>query len=149
MYFWELRACIYWHEFEKPKIILGRFMNKATFAFDKEGFFNNDALYMIPDANEFVVAILNSSSCWWFLRQTCTDLQNGYLQAFRENLFQIPIPKIEEKDQQPFVALVDQILELKKAGKDTQALENEIDTLVYRLYDLTDEEIAIVEGKGN
>ena len=36
---------------------------------------------------------------------------------------------------------------LKKAGKDTQALENEIDTLVYRLYDLTDEEIRIVEGK--
>ena len=60
---------------------------------------------------------------------------------------QIPIPKIKEKDQQPFVALVDQILELKKEGKDTQALENEIDRLVYRLYDLTAEEIAIVEGK--
>ncbi|MEJ7861271.1 MAG: TaqI-like C-terminal specificity domain-containing protein [Pyrinomonadaceae bacterium] len=140
-------AADYWHEFEKPKIILGRFMNKATFAFDKEGFFNNDALYMIPDANEFVVAILNSSSCWWFLHQTCTDLQNGYLQAFRENLFQIPIPKIEEKDQQPFVALVDRILELKKEGKETLDLENEIDKLIYRLYDLTDEEIAIVERK--
>jgi len=43
--------------------------------------------------------------------------------------------------------LVDQILKLKKEDRDTQALENEIDTLVYRLYDLTDEEIAIVEGK--
>jgi len=51
------------------------------------------------------------------------------------------------KAQQPFVALVDQILELKKAGKDTQALEDEIDEMVYRLYDLTDEEIAIVEGR--
>ncbi len=60
---------------------------------------------------------------------------------------QIPIKQIEEKDQQPFVALVDQILELKKAGKDTLSLENEIDRLVYRIYDLTDEEIAIVEGK--
>jgi hypothetical protein len=36
---------------------------------------------------------------------------------------------------------------LKKDGKDTQALENEIDALVYRLYDLTDEEIATVKGK--
>jgi type I restriction-modification system DNA methylase subunit len=140
-------AADYWQEFEKPKIILGRFMNKATFAFDKEGFFNNDALYMIPDADEFVVAILNSSISWWFLRQICTDLQNGYIQAFRENLFQIPIPKLKEKDQQPFAALVDQILELKKQGKDVQALEKEIDRLVYRLYGLTDEEIAIVEGK--
>ena len=63
------------------------------------------------------------------------------------HLEKLPIKKIEEKDQQPFVALVDQILELKKAGKDTQALEDEIDTLVYRLYDLTDDEIAIVEGR--
>ncbi len=38
-------------------------------------------------------------------------------------------------------------LKYKKEGKDTQALENQIDTLVYRLYDLTDEEIAIVESK--
>ena len=59
----------------------------------------------------------------------------------------LPIKKIEETDQQPFVALVDQILELKKEGKDTLSLENEIDEMVYRLYDLTDNEIAIVKGK--
>jgi len=53
----------------------------------------------------------------------------------------------EAESQQPFISLVDQILELKKAGKDTQALENEIDTLVYRLYDITPQEQAIIEGK--
>ncbi len=53
----------------------------------------------------------------------------------------------EAESQQPFISLVDQILKFKKEGKDTQALEDEIDTLVYRLYDLTDKEIAIVEGK--
>ncbi len=140
-------ASDYWQEFEKPKIILGRFMNKATFAFDKEGFFNNDALYMIPDANEFVVAILNSSVSWWFLTQICTDLQNGYIQAFRENLFEIPIPEITPEDQQPFIKLVDEILKKKKLGEETADLENKIDAMVYRLYDLTDEEIAIVEGR--
>jgi hypothetical protein len=140
-------ASDYWQEFEKPKIILGRFMNKATFAFDKEGFFNNDALYMIPDANEFVVAVLNSSVSWWFLTQICTDLQNGYIQAFRENLFEIPIPEITPEEQQPFIKLVDEILEKKKLGQETADLENKIDAMVYRLYDLTDEEIAIVEGK--
>ncbi len=86
----------------------------------------------------------------FFIKITALDLTEGAFTKFRTNqLAKLPIPKIEEKDQQPFVALVDQILELKKAGKDTQALEDEIDTLVYRLYDLTDEEIAIVEGKGD
>ncbi|MDQ3633896.1 MAG: hypothetical protein M3405_05210 [Acidobacteriota bacterium] len=41
---------------------------------------------------------------------------------------------------------VNEILEKKKLGQETEDLENKIDKLVYRLYDLTDEEIAIVEG---
>ena len=46
-------------------------------------------------------------------------------------------------------ALVDRILAAKKAdpAADTKELEAEIDALVYKLYGLTDDEIAIVEGK--
>ncbi len=147
-YFWELRSCIYWQEFEQPKIILGRFMNKPTFAFDKDNYFHNDALYMIAAANEFVVAVLNSSVSWWFLTQICTDLQNGYLQAFRENLFQIPIPAIPPEKQELLVTLVARILAAKArdTGADVNTLEREIDQLVYTLYGLTPEEIQIVES---
>ena len=58
------------------------------------------------------------------------------------------VEKIEEKDQKPFIALVDQILELKKEGKEDEAkdLETEIDLLVYQLYDLKPDEIEIVKG---
>lgn len=145
-YFWELRSCKYWQEFEQPKIILGRFMNKATFAFDKQSFFHNDALYMIAGATEYVVAVVNSLASWWFLSQICTDLQNGYLQAFRENLFQIPIP--EPPNPNPLESLVAQILAAKKANPaaNVSTLEAEIDRLVYQLYGLTEEEIALVEG---
>ena len=140
-------ASDYWQEFEQPKIILGRFMNKATFAFDKEAFFHNDALYMIAGVNEYVVAILNSSVSWWFLCQICTDLQNGYLQAFRENLFQIPVPFANAEQQSTIIKLVDQIFDTKCADPDADvsALENEMDQMVYSLYNLTPEEIAIVE----
>jgi predicted RNA methylase len=53
------------------------------------------------------------------------------------------------KLQQPFITLVSQILSLKKSDPqaDTSVLETEIDRLVYGLYGLTEEEIAIVEGK--
>lgn len=65
-----------------------------------------------------------------------------------ENCKNLSIIKIGEKEQQPFTDKVDQILSLKKDNPeaDTSALEREIDTLVYQLYDLTDEEIAIVEN---
>jgi hypothetical protein len=42
---------------------------------------------------------------------------------------------------------VNEILEKKKLGEETEDLENKIDAMIYRLYDLTDEEIATVKGK--
>ena len=93
---------------------------------------------MIAGVNEFVVSILNSSASWWFLSQICTDLQNGYLQAFRENLFQIPVHGTNPADQAPVIKVVDQILAAKHAdpAADVSALEHEIDQLVYDLYGL-------------
>jgi len=141
-------ASEYWQEFEQPKIILPAIEKRTAFALDESGFFGNDKtnICVSPDA-PFLAAILNSSITWWIIQQTASGKQGGYFEFKPMYVTQIPIPKIKEKDQQPFVALVDQILELKKAGKDTVPLENEIDRLVYRLYDLTDEEIAIVKGE--
>jgi hypothetical protein len=56
-------------------------MNRPTYAFDEAGFFHNDAQFLTAGANKLLVAALNSSISWWFPTQTCTDLQNGYLQA--------------------------------------------------------------------
>ncbi|WP_148288410.1 Eco57I restriction-modification methylase domain-containing protein [Prochlorothrix hollandica] len=111
-------AATYWQEFERSKIILGRFMDKPTFAFDRAQFFHNDALYMISGVTEYVVAVLNSSISWWFLRQICTDLQNGYLQAFRKDLFQIPIPPASAQDKAVIETLVDYVLYLTTQLKD-------------------------------
>lgn len=59
----------------------------------------------------------------------------------------IPIPKISLEEQKPFIELVDQILEKKKKNLDTTDLERKIDEMVYQLYELTPEEIAIIEGE--
>jgi adenine-specific DNA-methyltransferase len=78
----------------------------------------------------------------WYFRKTSTNNHvNGY------EIEQLPILKIPESEQQPFIELVDKILLDKKAGKETKELEEQIDQLVYKLYELTEEEIKIVEGK--
>ena len=60
----------------------------------------------------------------------------------------MPIKRISESQQKVFIDLVDDILAVKAANPaaDTTDLENEIDKLVYELYNLTEGEIAIVEG---
>jgi hypothetical protein len=52
-------------------------------------------------------------------------------------------------EQNSVIEMVDRILQIKKenATIDTTDLENQIDQLVYQLYELTEEEIKIVEGR--
>jgi hypothetical protein len=137
---------VYWEEFATHKVILGRFMNKALFSFDKDSLLHNDAMYMIPNVDEYLVAILNSSASWWFLKNICTDLQNGYLQAYRENLFQIPVFHATDTQKAPIIEHVQKIL-ANPTSPDVPRLEAEIDRMVYELYGLTEEEIGIVEGR--
>lgn len=61
----------------------------------------------------------------------------------------MPIYIAEEREQTEIIGLVDKILLTKRANSsaDTSALESEIDRLVYQLYGLTEEEIAIIEKK--
>jgi hypothetical protein len=124
-------------------------MNAATFAYDDKGYYNNNANSFIAGARPFLAGILNSLTAWWVLRQICTDLQNGYLQAHNKNLSEIPIPAATPAQQTEIETLVENILALKKENPaaDVSALEAEIDRLVYKLYGLTDEEVKIVENK--
>jgi hypothetical protein len=64
------------------------------------------------------------------------------------NVENLPVKKISKESQQPFIDKVNEILLLKAEDSktDTQVLEQEIDAMVYELYGLSAEEIAIVEG---
>ncbi|MBI5220128.1 MAG: hypothetical protein HY958_14465 [Bacteroidia bacterium] len=61
----------------------------------------------------------------------------------------IPVYKLSNSQQQPFITLVDKILAAKEKNPeaDTSALEKQTDEMVYKLYELTEEEITIIENK--
>ncbi|EIN8662005.1 class I SAM-dependent DNA methyltransferase, partial [Campylobacter coli] len=83
--------------------------------------------------------------------QGCKLGTKGY-QYNKHALENLPIPKINSKNQNivdELINLVDEILKAKEQDKNanTQELENKINSLVYKLYNLTEEEIKIIEGK--
>ena len=82
------------------------------------------------------------------MRNTALTSGMGVTRWFRVNVETIPIPSISNTKQRRFVLLIDRILKVKEANPDadTSELEAEIDGLVYALYGLTDEEIAVVEA---
>jgi hypothetical protein len=92
----------------------------------------------------YLLGVLNSK----YASVLLSNLRGGDYHIYPEHLRNLPIPNISKRDQQPIISLVNQILSTKKENPqaDTGTLEREIDRLVYELYDLSHEEIKIVEG---
>ena len=104
----------------------------------------------IKENPKYILGVLNSKAeSFWFAHKF-GKLQRGLFPQFKINELAIfPIPSTNQ--QQPIIDLVDQILAAKKANPqaDTSDLEHQIDQLVYKLYNLTPDEIAVIEGSNN
>jgi type II restriction/modification system DNA methylase subunit YeeA len=149
-YWWELRACAYLQEFEKPKIIFSEIVSEPQFYFDEKGFYPEATVFFISGNHlKYLTALLNSKAVTFFFKNFYMGGELvgkiRYKKAFLEN---VPIPKPSIKEEANIETLVDQILTLKKTNPqaDTSQLEEEIDELVYQLYELTPEEIAVVKA---
>jgi hypothetical protein len=140
-------ASDYYQEFEKPKIMYQIFQVKPCFIYDEQGLYCNNSMWIISKEDKVLLAILNSKMGWWLISKYCTAIQNGF-QLIWKYFGQIPIPQVNPKQGEVITSLVNQILSAKKSDSkaDTTALETEIDQLVYQLYELTAEEIKIIEG---
>ncbi len=146
-YWWELRNCAYYDQFSKSKIIFPNLQNKNKFSFDESGVYLNAPAVMLPTNDKYLLAVLNSKVVWYFLKSICVVRSGGFIEVKPQYFEQIPIPEINKIAQQPFIDLVDKILEAKQQGNDTMDLEKQIDVLVYKLYGITEEEIKIIETK--
>jgi len=148
-YWWELRACAYLDEFEKEKIVWNRIASIKVFSLVKESYYIQDSMHFITGKKlDVICGILNSKLIAWLMNLIVGKAAGGNA-GNADNIKNLPIPKISETEQEPFIRLVEDILAKKEAdpNADTTAQESEIDHLVYQLYNLTPEEIAVVEGK--
>ncbi len=147
---YNLRHCVYYHEFAKEKLFWIELVDNGRFAYDNSGIYGEATTFvMTGEGLKFLCAVLNSPLIRWFLRQVAPTSGMGTLRWKKVYVETIPIPKIPSDEQRPFIELVDRILDAKDAdaGADTSELEAEVDGLVNGLYGLNREEIKAVEGR--
>lgn len=151
-------AASYYQDFEKEKIVYGEIVQEPRFYLDNGecelGYFYAEATSFILTGEHlrYLLGMLHSKLITFAFKTFYAGGGLGesgyrYKKAFIERL---PIPQITEKNQELARKITDgakQILALKAKDPkaNTQKLEKEIDALVYRLYNLTDEEIKIIE----
>ncbi len=153
---YNLRNCAYLDEFEKEKIVWNPVSGEYLFSYIKEHIFFNNSLFMMTldvFSLKYILAFMNSNCYKWLITLKTNLIQTGsYAYGAKDKIERLPIPKINSKNEKlanELINSVDEILKAKEQDKNanTQELENKINSLVYKLYNLTEEEIKIIENK--
>ena len=148
--------------------------NRAQFAYDENGQYAFTSGYgltfhkNLSMSPKYLMGLVNSKLLDYYLKQISTPMQNGFFRYFSQFIEQLPHPApstsptpadVQRHDR--MVALVERMLSLHQQlaaaqtptersvlQRQIDATDHEIDRLVYELYELTEDEIKIVEGGG-
>jgi adenine-specific DNA-methyltransferase len=137
--------------FESPKIVAPQRSPRNTFGYNEIPWYASADVYFITQKDQsislkYVLALLNSKLYYlWFYYRGKRKGEN--LELYQKPLSEVPIKRISTEEQKPFIDIVDKILSLKKQNPnaDITEYEKQIDQLVYKLYNLTEDEIKIIE----
>jgi len=144
-----------WKLFSTPRILVRQIPSPLPYCINacyvEETFLNDRNSMNIVYINTsplFLLGVLNSKLISYWFANKFGKLQRGIFPQFKINeLEKFPIPSISDKKQKPIITIVNKIISAKEKNpsSNTSKLEKQIDDIVYSLYQLTAEEIEIVE----
>lgn len=137
--------------FEAKKIVVRKTGDSLISSLDNSNYYFDTLVHGIyeKDKNyplEYLLGILNSKPSTYFYRSLHDIKGKVFAKISLDNLSSFPIPSIQSYPKN-FIDLVNKIIENKKQNIDTSDLEKQIDKMVYDLYELTPDEIAVIEGQ--
>jgi hypothetical protein len=150
--------------FAKHKIVIRQIGERATAALLQTPLAVTGNVFTIRLENleheKFVLGLLNSTLIAWFWRIMFSDFKTSFPQVTIFSLAQVPIPvdQFQSRRATELIKLVNKMLAAKKSeaekgarrehwARQCEALDRQIDAIVYQLYGLTDREIALVEQR--
>jgi adenine-specific DNA-methyltransferase len=146
---YNLRACTYYNEFEKPKLVYIYTAKKQEFYLDEEGRYINNNCYMVISDNKFLFFFLNSILFDWFKRIKFVAYgdadEAGRVKLDYNKMITVPIKQISKAELNWFETKYEDIKKVLGNDLKVKALENEVETRLFKLYKLTYDEVKIVE----
>ena len=137
------------------KLLFRRVSSTLIFTYDNNQYFTLNTLIVVnlKDNSKFslkyILSLMNSKLMNYIYKNKFKSTKKVFSEIQAKSVGLLPIFNITILEQQPFIDRADEILNLKKENPhaNTSELEAKIDTMVYQLYDLSDEEIKLIEGE--
>ena len=146
-FYWELRSCTYYTEFEEPKIVYPDITDSVCASYDTAETFSLQTAYILPTDDYSLLAILNSRLFEWYAKYKFQSLKdpwgNGSSRFIAQSMEHVPIADRTPTQKAELSQLVERIL-TDPEGKKVLELEKKIDELVYQLYGLSKTEVALI-----
>ncbi|NCQ96011.1 MAG: N-6 DNA methylase [Microcystis aeruginosa W11-06] len=151
--------CLHWARykelFEEDKIIIRQTADRVIATIDTDSYYamNNVIIlkikeeYKIDFDYKFLVGILNSKLIDYIYKQLTQEENRTFAEVKPINIRKLPIIATDLHQKNIIIDIVDKILTAKKSDPtaNTSELEKQIDHLVYKLYQLTYNEVKIID----
>lgn len=138
------------------KLFFRRVSSSLIFAYDNSQYFSLNTLVVVNKKNDvvcpnlkYILGLMNSKLLNYIYLKKFKSTKKVFSEIQAKSVKQLPVLKVNENTQQKIIYLVDKIVEIKNNNYDANVsnLINEIDKIVYKLYNLTDDEIKIIENE--
>jgi adenine-specific DNA-methyltransferase len=162
---WRYSRPMHKEYYNLPKLYSSRRAFRNTFCYDEGfnylGFSNMTVIFETNSAYsiKYIMALLNSKLLTFRYRSIGKQTGGGSFEYFPNGIGKLPIPEAASKTQKELALLSDKMIELKQKefteqnpqvkqtiSRQIDGVDNMIDASVYRLYGLTEKDIALVEG---
>ncbi|GHU66937.1 hypothetical protein AGMMS49983_17400 [Clostridia bacterium] len=139
----------YLDDFSKQKIIWGEISDKTKFAMDIEGKYCAEATTFLMTGNNlaYLLGFLNSSLMEYFFSTLGTTTGVGTIRWKKYKIEQLPIPQPTSLFQTLLTETVLEIIEVPLDSKDRYILEKKINSIVFQIVGLSEQEIRFIESQ--
>ena len=152
---YNLRNCAYMDDFSKQKIVFAETMRVhrtqgadrfPRFSFVEEGFFQDKTCFMITGNDlYYILAIINSSLMNYYIHKNVAVLDTGGFLMQKIYVDCFPVPRVHEETYEKLTELSKEIVKRRKTNTDSFDLEDQVDSIVYEIFCLTDKEIRFIQ----
>ena len=142
---YHLRSCIYTDDFSKQKIVWGEISDISKFAFDLSGYYPEaTSFFMTGNHLKYLLGILNSKLGEWLFNQigTTTGVGTNRWKKYTLEMLLVKVPN--QLEEAGITILIDKII-CNMNSSHINEIE-ELNTLIYSLYDLSEDEIDYIKN---